>query len=393
MFHAILGAQQSMTRTGFQTASALTFLALGSAAMAAPPAAADAALGSALARYQALEQAGGWPMVEPGPALRTGMKHARVLKLKQRLRSTGDLVETGGDPELFDEPLFHAVTRFQRRLGLAETGIADARTIAELNIPVRSRIAQIATNLERSAAGGEESRYIHVNVPENRLRLIENGRVIHSARVVVGKPATPTPSFRATMTYLEVSPYWNVPYSILARDLLPRLRSSPGFLAANGYELMGRGGPIDPNSVDWYSIASGAFPFGLRQRPGPGNALGRIVFMFPNAHNVFIHDTPQQAHFAREQRFFSNGCIRVEDALKLAEILLREQDNGSWSEGRLLALSRRGSPHRIELETPVPVHIEYLTAWAGSDGEVHFRRDVYGRDGKERRNTQFAVTQ
>jgi murein L,D-transpeptidase YcbB/YkuD len=321
----------------------------------------------ALAGYRAIELSGGWPYTVAGPRLRPGVRGPRVATVKRRLRASGDL-DALGDPEAYDQALAGAVTRFQVRHGLAATGIVGPETVAEMNVPVRTRIEQIVINLERRRwlAPFLGERYIYLNIADNELKLVEGGRTVHVARVIVGKPYQQTPSFSATMTQIEINPYWNVPRSILVNELVPIIRRNPGYLAANDFEVLAR--------------RADGLPVAIRQRPGPGNALGALVFRFPNPHNVYLHDTPAKHLFAREQRFFSHGCMRVQDPMRLALMLLGGQEGDRWTTARIGAIIATRAFTAIPLERRIAVHVTYLTAWAERDGTVHFRRDVYRRD-------------
>lgn len=318
------------------------------------------ALKAGLARYREIERSGGWPRVPPGPTARPGMRGPRVALIKQRLAATGDL-RSIGDSELFDEALAEATRRFQRRHGLKDDGIVGADTVAEMNVSVRDRIEQIVINLERRRwlAAYLGDRYIYLNIADNDLKLVEKDRTVHTARVIVGKPYQQTPVFSATMTQIEINPYWNVPRSIAVNELWPIFRRNPGYAAANDYIIQGES---------------------IRQKPGPKNALGAIAFRFPNPHNVYLHDTPAKSLFDREARYFSHGCMRVEFPLKLALLLLGNQDGGIWTEQRINSIIATRKQTVIDLKRPIAVHVTYLTAWAERDGTVHFRPDVYKRD-------------
>lgn len=275
---------------------------------------------------------------------------------------------------------------FQRRHGLDEDGNVGADTLAEMNVPVKERIEQIVINLERRRwlAPHLGERYIYVNIADNDLKVVEKDKTIHVARVVVGKPFHETPVFSGTMTYIDVNPYWNVPHSIAINELLPKIRQNPAYLPANDYLLLTRMGDnssaIDPASVDWSTITPQNFRFSLRQKPGAKNALGTMAFMFPNPHNVFIHDTSSRDLFVREGRFFSHGCMRVQFPMKLAILLLSKQDGGAWTERKLQSTIDTKQQTRVDLKNPIAVHVTYLTAWADPDGTVQFRRDAYKRD-------------
>lgn len=345
------------------------------------------ALRSALAAYRELDKKGGWPRVDAGPTLKMGMKHPRVAQVKKRLLVTGELPKMEGEAEQFDGVLFLAVKKFQLRHGLRDDGNIGTETIAEMNVAVKDRIEQIVINMERRRwlAHYLGDRYIYVNIADHDLKVIEGGKTTYTARVVVGRPYHETPVFSGTMTYIELNPYWNVPHSIATQELLPVIKKVPGYLQSNDYLLLTRMGDnnsaIDPASVDWSQIGPGNFPFYIRQKPGPRNALGTTLFMFPNGHNVFIHDTPIRSIFNLEDRYFSHGCVRVEYPMKLAMLLLKNNEGGPWGEEKIRGIIEGRDQTRINLKNPIQVHITYLTAWAEPDGTVQFRKDAYRRDG------------
>lgn len=345
------------------------------------------ALVKALAQYRDLEKKGGWPRVDAGPTLKIGMRHPRVAQAKKRLLVTGELAKMEGEAELFDGALLIAVKKFQARHGMTEDGNIGAGTIAEMNVSIKDRIDQIVINLERRRwlAGYLGERYIYVNIADHDLKIVEKDKTVYTSRVVVGRPYHETPVFSGMMSYIEFNPYWNVPYSIATQELLPVIKKVPGYLQSNDYLLLTRMGDnnsaIDPGSVNWAQYGPGNFPFQIRQKPGPRNALGTTLFMFPNAHNVFIHDTPIRSIFNLEDRYFSHGCVRVENPWRLALFLLQGNDGAPWNEKRIRDLIETRDQTRVNLKNPIPVHITYLTAWAETDdGTVHFRKDAYKRD-------------
>ena len=352
------------------------------------------ALKAALAEYRDLAAKGGWQPVAPGPTLKIGMRDPRIEQIRRRLAVTGELKEQAVDPMLFDGHLLIAVKRFQERHGLREDGSIGAGTITEMNVPVAERIEQIVINMERRRWLAQQlgDRYVYVNVADNDLKIVEGGKTVHTARVVVGRPYHETPAFSATMTYIEMNPWWNVPHSIATKEMLPIIKRVPGYLESNDYLLLTRMGDnssaIAPSSVNWAQIGPENFPFFIRQKPGPKNALGTLLFMFPNGHNVFIHDTPLRQIFNLDDRFFSHGCVRVENPLNLASLLLKDQPE--WTEAKILEAIGKREPLRINLKNPLPVHITYLTAWADRDGTVHFRKDAYKRDGSLKRALEVA---
>ena len=347
-------------------------------------------LRGALADLRATATAGGWPTVPDGPTLDPGMRDPRVGRLRARLRASGDLAAGGDaaaparDPDLYDAALRPAVERFQRRHGLEPDGRVGARTLAALNVPAASRIRQVLLNLERRRWMPDRlgERYVFVNLADFHAKVVEGTRTVFDTRVVVGARYHRTPVFSAEMTYVVINPYWHVPPSIARNELLPKIQDDPGYLAANDFELLSDWSEgatlLDPLAIDWSAVSAEAFPYKLREKPGPGNALGRIKFMFPNRFNVYMHDTPARALFEKTVRSFSHGCIRVERPEEFGAVVLGRQPG--WSLDRIEAAIASGERRIVTLAAPLPVHITYLTAWVNKDGSVHFRDDVYGRD-------------
>lgn len=341
---------------------------------------------AALHKYRELDKKGGWPRVDAGPTLKIGMKHPRVAQVKKRLLVTGELASMEGEAETFDGALLLAVKKFQLRHGLLDDGNVGAGTVAEMNVSSKERVEQLVINLERRRwlAGYLGDRYIYVNIADHDLKIVEKDKTVYTSRVVVGRPFHETPVFSSTMQYVELNPYWNVPFSIATQELLPVIKKVPGYLQSNEYLLLTRMGDnnsaIDPGSVNWANYGPGNFPFQIRQKPGPRNALGTAAFIFPNPHNVFIHDTPIRSIFNLEDRYFSHGCVRVQNPWNLAIFLLKDQDNGQWTEDKIRKVVETKEQTRVNLKNPIPVHITYLTGWAEQDGTVHFRKDAYKRD-------------
>jgi murein L,D-transpeptidase YcbB/YkuD len=199
--------------------------------------------------------------------------------------------------------------------------------------------------------------------------------------VVVGKPYHRTPVFSDHIRYVEFNPYWNVPPGIAIKEELPKLRSNPGAVAAQGFEAVQGDRVVALQSIDWSQYGSGSFPFQLRQRPGTNNALGRVKLMFPNPHNVYLHDSPARSLFSRTERAFSHGCIRLARPLELAEQVLRAGGVEGWTKDRIDSVIASAKTTVVNLRDPLPVHITYLTAWV-DEGTTNFRGDVYGHDWK-----------
>ncbi|TPE51454.1 L,D-transpeptidase family protein [Amaricoccus solimangrovi] len=364
----------------------------------APPSPDYARLIAEKARLESAGAAGEWgPAVAEGPSLHPGDGGPRVAELRARLARMGygetagaaageTVAETAGETvaetaaDRFDPALRAGVEAFQRDHGLNEDGVVGQHTLAEINATPGDRLARVVVNLERlrwqNTAFGE--RYILVNIPDYRATVYEGGAPVWTSRVVVGETKTRTAEFTQVMSFMVVNPTWHVPSSIAKRDLLPRLRRDPMALARSNMQLMTRSGTvIDPRLVDWNALGD-TFPFRIRQSPSDGNALGKVKFMFPNDHAIYMHDTPHRELFARDARAFSNGCVRVQDPDGLAHLLLRDQVSDparsfdDWVAGK--------AEKTVMLKDPIPVHIVYRTVFTDDQGVIRYRDDVYGRD-------------
>jgi murein L,D-transpeptidase YcbB/YkuD len=340
-------------------------------------------LKQALERYREIQAKGGWPTIPQGPALEPGVDDARVAVLRKRLGITGDLTTGDLDATQFDRLLEQAVRRFQQRHGLNADGVVGTKTLRAMNVPVEDRIDQIRVNLERArwVAHDIPDTYVVVDIAGFRAQLVRDGSEVWNERVVVGRPYRKTPVFRADMTYLELNPTWTIPPTILKQDVLPKLKTDPDYLTEQNIRVLDhQGQSVDVNTIDWSDFPQAPFPYLLRQDPGPGNALGRIKFMFPNSHLVYLHDTPSKELFGRTRRAFSSGCIRVENPLDLAQLLLNDPER--WSRKGIEAAIESGATRTVSLPNPVPVLLLYWTVDIDKDGTVLFRPDVYGRDKK-----------
>ncbi len=337
-------------------------------------------LRNALRRYQAIEAKGGWNSVDPGETLKPGMNDPRVAQVRARLMATGELTQSASDPNLYDEGLEIAVRQFQAEHGLDADGVVGKQSIFAMNIPARERVRQIIVNLERWRWLPEDlgDQHILVNVAGFELRRSEYGSVQEVIRVVVGKPGHRTPVFSNKIKYLELNPTWTVPYSIATKEMLPKLQANPGYLGQS-FELLQGGRSIPFTSVDWASYSRKSFPFTIRQKPGPKNALGRVKFIFPNKHAIYLHDTPSRSLFSRTARAFSHGCIRVGRPLHLANQLLSDAP-GKWSLRKIQTVLDSAKRTRVNLPEPLPVHLTYSTVFRGLNGAINFRPDIYGRD-------------
>jgi murein L,D-transpeptidase YcbB/YkuD len=342
-------------------------------------------LRKALAHYSNIEKLGGWPEVPTGSKMELGDRDIRIKALRSRLLISGDIdVSEERNLNVFDEELGRGVRRFQARHGLKVDGIVGRHTLRTLNVPLEKRIDQLKANLERWRWLPESlgSRYIVVNIANFELEVIEDGRVLMEMPVVVGKRYRMTPVFTGTMTYLEVNPYWHIPWSIARKDILPKVRKNPEYLYKKNIKVFSSwknsAKEIAPESVDWSQVTSKNLSFKFRQEPGASNSLGRVKFMFPNKFNVYLHDTPAKELFNKSRRIFSSGCIRVKKPIELMNYLLRDDPN--WNQKSILKAIDSNRTEKVKLSNPIPVHLLYWTAWVDFEGRTCFREDVYGRD-------------
>ena len=337
-----------------------------------------------LASFRRIAAAGGWRSVPTGKRLKRGDRDRDVALLKQRLILAGDLLpELAGDGIRFDAPLESALRRFQWRHGLTFSGILDPETRAALNVPVQQRIRQMEINMERWRWLPDDfgPRYVMAIIPDLWLYVVDDARTILSMKTVIGTPKQPSPIFSDEMTYLELNPTWGLPNSIVAKEIIPKVKKDPDYLSKKRIRIYRNWSEnakeMDPKKIDWAKINPEKFPYRMIQDSGV-NPLGRIKFMFPNEFDVYLHDTTQKGLFHRQRRLFSHGCIRVEKPYDLGEWALR--DDPSWSRVRLLQEIKKGKRLQVTLPRTVPVHVMYLTAWVDGNGILQFRQDYYGYD-------------
>lgn len=344
-----------------------------------------------LARYRDLaRQHSEWPPLPPmrTAAVRTGEDYAGTALLRERLRLLGDLDDAqsgqNGHALVYTPDLAAAVARFQARHGLEEDGVLGKETLAALSVPPAQRVVQLELTLERLRwiPPQRKGRLIVINVPSYRLWAVDT---MDSAaqplemRVIVGKAAqTPTPLFIGQMRYLEFYPYWNVPPSILAGEILPALARDPAYLEKHDMEVVSKAGAVLSGRGGAALEALRGGTARVRQRPGPRNVLGGIKFAMPNPMNIYLHSTSAKELFQRARRDLSHGCIRVERPVELAEFVLA--DPGRWAAGTIAAAMQAGPTRRVELGEPVPVLLFYATAASDREGRALFSRDIYVQD-------------
>jgi murein L,D-transpeptidase YcbB/YkuD len=323
--------------------------------------------------------------VPPGPKLQRGDRDPRVADLRARLLwGRSPAPPPAPEPGLFDADLEAEVRDFQATHGLDPDGVVGRRTLAALDVTAAARARQVAVNLERLRWLPRDlgARRVVVNIPDFRLEVFEGGAPVLGMRVIAGRDARRTPFFAGEITAVVVNPTWTIPLKIALEDKLPLILEDRDWLAEQGVRVYRREGDAwraaAPGEVQWVTLGPGNFPYRLVQEPGPKNALGRLKFLIPNPHDIYLHDTPARELFSRADRSFSSGCIRVERPRDLAELLLRPDP--AWSRPAIDAAIARGETRQVPLRTPVPVYLLYWTAWVDDRGILQLREDIYGRD-------------
>lgn len=310
-------------------------------------------------------KSGGWPLITlETKTLKKGQSNDAVITLKKRLSASGDL-PAGDTGRLFTNALAQAVRRTERSFGLKEDGLVTKELVDELNVPAGDRMQQLLINLERMRwLPAWPANRIVANIPEYRLHVFENEKQVLAMNIVVGKAANRTVIFSDELEYVVFSPYWNIPKSIVRNEIVPAMNRSSNYISRNNMEITGY---------------SNGLPV-VRQKPGAGNALGRVKFIFPNRYNIYFHDTPSKTLFSRQSRAFSHGCIRVQEPFALAQYLL--QSESSWTDAKIRKAMNSRHEKWVKLPASVPVYLLYLTAWVDDQGLLNFRDDIYGHDSR-----------
>ena len=335
----------------------------------------------AIEQYSNIVAAGGWNQVPSTKKLNIGVNDAAVAALRQRLIVSGDLAKRAGVSSSFDSYVDAAVKRFQARHGFSPDGVIGKYTFLALNVPADVRLQQLRTNLERlrnSEIGTDGGRYVMVNIPAAQIEVVENGRVAQRHTAIVGKFDRQSPIVNSKITNIVVNPFWNAPSSIVEKDIIPLMQKDPNYLTDNGIRIIGPDGQeIEPTSVNWNS--NEAVNYRLRQDPGAKSAMSSMKINFPSPDGVYMHDTPKQGLFNNILRFESSGCVRVQNVRDLGTWLLR--DTPGWDRNKIENSIATQQNLEVPLSTPVPVYFTYVTAWSTGDSVVHFRDDIYQKDG------------
>ncbi|HYF33097.1 MAG TPA: L,D-transpeptidase family protein [Chitinophagaceae bacterium] len=320
-----------------------------------------------LGKYYAIQAKGGWqPIVTEEKKFKPGASSPAIQLIKKRLHVTGELPGTD-TTAVYSDTLATAIQAFQQRHGLKPDGIITEAVIKELNVSALQRIQQILMNMDRMRwmPSRPDGNMIMVNIPEFVLHVWEGNTKAFDMDVVVGKEGHNTMMFTGNLNQVVFSPHWNVPPSIVQKEILPAIEKNPNYLAKENMEITGHDEDGLPE---------------IRQKPGGKNALGKVKFLFPNSFNIYFHDTPAKDLFNRSKRAFSHGCIRLSDPVKMANYLLRNDPN--WPPEKIEEAMNSGKEKFVKLKDPIPVFITYYTAWVDEYGQMNFREDIYGHDEK-----------
>lgn len=337
---------------------------------------------TALANYRDLASRETFLDIPDDVVLKPGNDHVNVLALRQRLVETSHLDSGSKASTLFDEQLEEAVRRFQKDNDLDVDSIVGKQSYALLNLSWADRVDALRLNMDRLRWIYRDisDDVIVVNIAGFELYYLRDNALVWDTPVMTGTIQHQTPVFTERLKYLEFNPTWTVPRSIIRRSLFPKFSANPQYVVDNNYDLIDRDGQdVDPLAIDWSAYSDRNFPYGVVQQPGENNALGRVKFIFPNQHAIYLHDTPSRALFSRSSRAFSAGCVRVKNPLQFAEILLDDPDK--WSLQQIRDLVASGKPkERVYLPRKVDVMLLYWTTSPTSDGRVQFHPDVYNKD-------------
>ncbi len=316
-----------------------------------------------LKRYREIEKKGGWTLIDLDPRLKAykpGDTAKAILQIRERLFISGDIKENNGSNR-YDPELSEAVMKYQKRNGYNPVKLILPKHIREMNVPVGDRIKKIIVNMERCRwippGFSRAKEFIVVNIPSYKLNLMRNGKSEFESSVIVGSNITKTVVFSGKLSYIVFCPYWNLPQSIINKEVKPGMAKHKNYL--------------ETHNMEWNNGM-------VRQKPGKNNSLGLIKFIFPNSNDIYMHDTPAKSLFSHERRAFSHGCIRVAKPRDFAAEILK--DDPKWTMGKIDSAMHSGKERSYSLKTKIPVFIGYLTAWVDQDGVINFYEDVYGLD-------------
>ncbi|MEO6219920.1 MAG: L,D-transpeptidase family protein [Ginsengibacter sp.] len=321
-------------------------------------------LAEQLKKYLDIAKTGGWPLIEQdAKKFKNGNASPSVLAMKKTLSITGDL-QVLDTTDVFNENLKEGIKNFQKRFGYTANGIVSSTLLKEMNVPAKERVKQILINMNRMRWMPQEpdGRLIVVNIPEFILHMYDGKNIVFDMIVVVGKEGHNTTIFSDKLTTVVFSPYWNLPESIVKKEILTSIAKNANYLETHNMEITG---------------GTDALPE-IRQKPGGDNSLGKVKFLFPNSFNIYFHDTPAKELFNKDVRAYSHGCIRLGDPEKLANYLLK--DNSKWTPEKIDEAMNSGNEQFVSVKNAVPVFITYYTAWVDNNGVLNFRSDIYDHD-------------
>lgn len=320
-------------------------------------------LKEALQEYRKMEKNGGWSTINFKPrlkALKPNDSSETIAQIRNWLFIAGD-ISSDSKSQLYDTELKNGIIKFKKRFNFIPDSLITPKHIAVMNVPIEERIKTIMVNMERcrwiTNNISKSPEFIVINIPSFQLTYFKNGKPALISKVVVGKIMNKTAVFSANMRYIVFSPYWNVPKSIIQKEIMPAVAKNGNYLAKHDMEWNGDN---------------------LRQRPGPKNSLGLVKFLFPNSNSIYLHDTPSKNLFNEEKRAFSHGCIRIAKPRELANLIL--EDDKNWTPEKIDAAMNSGVESWYTLKNKIPVYIGYFTAWADNEGAIHFYDDIYERD-------------
>lgn len=337
------------------------------------------AMKTALAELRAEQAKPKVDVIPDGDIVKKGGSDPRIPSIRTRLAELGYAAPAAepGEPELLDAELSVQLRLFQKSAGIRVTGAVGPQTVAALNnAGSAGSVDKLLDNMERLRwlPRNLGPRYVFVNQAAFEAQVIKDGKPEWTTRVIVGKPNTQTAMFSDEMEVVVFNPSWGVPPSIIANEYLPKLRRDPGYLDRIGFKVVNQKGKVvSSRSVPWGSYGS-KVPYGIQQPPGADNALGEIKFLFPNSHDIYMHDTPSRELFERDGRAFSHGCVRVQNPREFASVLL------GWSPEEVAAKVESKGSETVKLSQKIPVHLTYFTAWPDETGKIVFFKDIYGRD-------------
>ena len=333
-----------------------------------------------------IAEQGGWGTLLLKSTIHPGESDSLLPQIRQRLVIEHFLsIEDVSAGILYDKSTLVAMKHFQEQHGLHPDGVIGKHTVQILNEPIGEKQRKIICNLERRRwfKYPKNQAYIKVNIAAYKMQFIENGEVVYKSNVVIGKLQKQTPMFMNKLKYVVLNPTWTLPFSITSTETLRKLKKDPNYLEKHNMVLLTHSGsPVNSQGIDWHHYKEGQFPYTVRQSGGPGNALGRVKFLFPNKYAIYLHDTPSKYLFSKEKRAFSHGCVRLQNPLDFAEFLLKKEPNSNWDMEKIKEIIKSDKTKTIGLKHKYPILLMYQTAGITENGKIYYYEDIYNRDKK-----------